>query len=237
MRAAHRDRRRRPARPHPAGSARRDGRRHLRGQQPALRHADGQWRAPRRVSRHPRRVQALDAGATRRRQRRRPRGTSLSAGAADARAAHPARKGDQQHLHRAGASGRRRQHVRRLPRADRADTHRFPGGELHRDPGGDAARPRLPAAACQRLRHARDRPASAPPRSISAASRRRRPTCGERAPPASASPSTRRPPARMSRCCARSSHRSRSPVHPTGAACERDVAPCCRPPCVAAAPS
>ena len=123
-RGRHRHRDRRPADADASQGTRRDGRRHRRGLDPALRRADGLRRTVRGLHGLPRRPQAQHAGPHRRRLDRRAGEQGLPPRAPDARAAHPAREGDVERLHRAGASGQHGLLLRRLPRARGAEGHR-----------------------------------------------------------------------------------------------------------------
>ena len=192
-----RHRRDRSARRRPPREPRRAGRRRRRREQPALRRADGQRRAARRLHGHPRRLQARPAGPPRGRQRRRGRRTRLPAHAPDPRAAHPPRARDLEHLHRAGPPRRHRQHVRGVARArgpprDRGTGPRPRGGARrrpgrHRRAWASATRPSSTRSPSRRACRTGPTPSWPPPRapaSSFAGSMR----------PASASPATRRPP-------------------------------------------
>ena len=82
------------------------GRRYRGRVDPALRCADGLWRAARRLSGLPRCIQAVDAGPDCWRVDRQSRNQGLPAEPANSRAAHPPRKGDLERLYGTGALGR-----------------------------------------------------------------------------------------------------------------------------------
>ena len=128
----------RPAGADAAEAAGRNGRRHRRRLDAALRRADGLWRPARRLYGGEGRLQARDARPARRRLGRCARQPRLPPGAADPRAAHPPREGDVEHLHGAGAAGRHGLDVcasstaprasRRSPSASTARRRRSPTG-------------------------------------------------------------------------------------------------------------
>ena len=178
-----RRRRQRPPGADAADPARRARCRHRPGLGPALRRADGLWRAARRVLRHQGSPQARHARPDHRRLGRQPRPAGPAHGAADPRAAHPPRQGDQQHLHRPGAAGGDRRLLRRLARAGGPDPDRAPRPRPDHDPGRRPARDRHRGRQRLLLRHAdpvgpRPRPRAAdrrPRRRHQSALRRRGP--------------------------------------------------------------
>ncbi len=148
-----RHRHRRPAGADAAEGAGRDGRRHRRGIDPAIRRADGLWRPARRLHGLQGFDEAVDAGAHRRRLGRCARQPGLPAEPADPGAAYPARKGDFQRLHGAGAPRRHGLVLRRVPRARGAEGDRAAHPPEGRRRGRGAGGGGLHGGAARLLRH------------------------------------------------------------------------------------
>ncbi len=123
------------------------------GSHPALRRADGLWRAARRLHGLQGCPQARHAGPHRRRHHRRARQQGLPSVAADPRAAYPPREGHVERLHRAGAAGGDGLFLRGVSRARGPEGHRAAGASQDRAGGHGAGRGRLQGRAERLLRH------------------------------------------------------------------------------------